>query len=226
MNDKHGPSSPDTETDVSLEDVEQEKDVYVSDRETEEDHQTLVLRDLYDRFRSRGRGWTGTSTRRHFPRGKRPSPGTTKKIDEQQSEETTTQWEPSPGMYRAKTGTGSSRYDPRLIGIVIEKEVGSRGWRQPIAVGSVIGQWEEIVGDLVAGHCPVESFEGGKLIIQADSTAWAQQMQLLLPQIMARIDQAVGEGVVEQVVVLPPKAPSWTHGKYRVPGRGPRDTYG
>lgn len=142
------------------------------------------------------------------------------------TEKANTYWVPPPGVARSKCGTGPSRFDPKLIGDIAKSEVAKREWHRNIATGTVIGRWDEIVGDVVAQHCPVESFENGKVVVQADSTAWAQQLKLLLPQVMRRIDEVVGQGIVESVVVLPPRAPSWSHGGYRVPGRGPRDTYG
>ena len=51
-------------------------------------------------------------------------------------------------------------------------------------------------------------------------------MRLLLPQLRQAIDRAVGTGVVADISVVGPQAPSWTAGPRRVPGRGPRDTYG
>ncbi|WP_242491787.1 DUF721 domain-containing protein [Actinomyces minihominis] len=136
-------------------------------------------------------------------------------------------WTPPPGTYRSKTGPGRSRWDPQLLGDVLGMESKKRGWTSTLSVASVTADWEEIVGPQVAAHCPIESFEGGTLIARADSTAWAQQLQLLLPHIHRRIDERVGAGVVDKVIVRGPQAPSWTRGKrtYRG-GRGPRDTYG
>ncbi|WRS30809.1 DciA family protein [Actinomycetaceae bacterium MB13-C1-2] len=184
-----------------------------------------VLSELFDKYRSRGRGYTGRRPRRK----RRLTPGAvTNRIVEEAEDalEHHHGWVPSPGMYRSKTGTGPSKYDPRPIGAILDKEVRDRDWQRSLATGQVIGQWEEIVGDVVAQHCPIESFDGGRLVVQADSTAWAQQLKILLPEVMGAIDRAVGSGIVESVVVLPPRAPSWKHGPRSVPGRGPRDTYG
>ncbi|MFZ1282737.1 MAG: DUF721 domain-containing protein, partial [Propionicimonas sp.] len=46
------------------------------------------------------------------------------------------------------------------------------------------------------------------------------------PQLVARLNDQLGQGTVERVVVVGPSAPSWKKGKRSVPGRGPRDTYG
>lgn len=116
--------------------------------------------------------------------------------------------------------------DPGRIDSVLDSQLKERGWKEPLQVGAVVGRWEDIVGELVAKHCPVESFKHGELLVRAQSSAWAQQLRLLLPEVMGRITEAVGPGVVEKVVVLGPRAPSWRHGIRNAPGRGPRDTYG
>ena len=86
--------------------------------------------------------------------------------------------------------------------------------------------WSAIVGPQVAEHARIETFEGHKLVVRTDSTAWAKQLQLLLPTIERRIAEEVGSGVVEQLVILGPVAPSWKKGPYVVRGRGPRADYG
>lgn len=135
-------------------------------------------------------------------------------------------WIPPPGVYRSKNGTGKSRWDPQDIGTILQLETTQRGWEHTLSVASVSADWHLIVGPQVAEHCPIDSFEGGVLVAQADSTAWAEQLRLLLPHIQRRIDERVGAGVVDKVIVKAPRAPSWVHGARHISGRGPRDTYG
>ncbi|TAK70361.1 MAG: DUF721 domain-containing protein [Actinomycetota bacterium] len=66
---------------------------------------------------------------------------------------------------------------------------------------------------------------GGRLVLRADSTTWATHLRLLLPVLRERLDAELGRGVVGQVTIVGPAAPR-TGGAWRVPGRGPRDTYG
>jgi predicted nucleic acid-binding Zn ribbon protein len=108
----------------------------------------------------------------------------------------------------------------------LDRIVGERGWSQSLAVAGVVGRWREVVGDHVADHCRPETFEEGALVVRADSTAWAQQVRLLVPQLQRRLADEVGEGVVESITVLGPAGPTWVKGPRSVPGRGPRDTYG
>jgi predicted nucleic acid-binding Zn ribbon protein len=89
-----------------------------------------------------------------------------------------------------------------------------------------MGRWAAIVGAELAGHCEPKSFEGGELLVQADSTAWATQLRLLAPALTRRLNEDLGAGTVASVRVLGPRAPSWRRGPLNVRGRGPRDTYG
>ena len=43
---------------------------------------------------------------------------------------------------------------------------------------------------------------------------------------MQRLDEELGFGVVTSVRVVGPAAPTWKHGRRRIAGPGPRDTYG
>jgi predicted nucleic acid-binding Zn ribbon protein len=64
------------------------------------------------------------------------------------------------------------------------------------------------------------------MVLRADSTAWATQMKLLLPNLEKRLEEQIGIGRLSEIKILGPAAPSWKHGLRSVPGRGPRDTYG
>ncbi|TDE99148.1 DUF721 domain-containing protein [Occultella glacieicola] len=125
---------------------------------------------------------------------------------------------PAPGH-----GTGR---DPRMIGSALESLRGQLGWNQPLSIGGVVGRWREVVGDQIADHCEPETFDEGALVVRADSTAWATQIRLLLPQLERRLAEEVGDGVVTSIQVLGPGGPSWRKGPRSVRGRGPRDTYG
>lgn len=126
-----------------------------------------------------------------------------------------------------RSGSGPDERDPQLIGGSIGRLVDERGWTTPVAVGGVIGRWDQVVGTEVAAHCAPESFEESVLVVRTDSTAWATQMRLLAPTVLARLAAELGAGVVTRLVVRGPAAPSWRRGpRTAAGGRGPRDTYG
>lgn len=135
-------------------------------------------------------------------------------------------WRGRAGSDR-RSGAGPDARDPQTVSSSISRLVNERGWSTPVAVGGVLGRWDAVVGADVATHCRPVSFTDGVLTVTADSSAWATQVRLLLPTVMRRLAEEVGEGTVERIVVRGPSAPSWRRGPRIAPGsRGPRDTYG
>ncbi|HEY6794057.1 MAG TPA: DciA family protein, partial [Kineosporiaceae bacterium] len=126
-----------------------------------------------------------------------------------------------------RSGARADARDPQSLAANLGRLVAERGWETPVAVGGVIGRWDAVVGPDIAGHCRPTSFDDGVLTVQAESTAWATQVRLLVPTLMRRLAEEVGEGTVTKVVVHGPTAPSWRRGPRVAPGsQGPRDTYG
>ncbi|MBV7411244.1 DUF721 domain-containing protein [Dermabacteraceae bacterium TAE3-ERU27] len=116
--------------------------------------------------------------------------------------------------------------DPQGIEKVLARVMGDLGWSDGIAMGRVMADWENIVGEAVAEHCTPLSFDEGVLIVRADSSAWAAQMRYLTPVLIGRIHEEIGRNLVTKVEVKGPATVSWTKGKRTVKWRGPRDTYG
>lgn len=130
------------------------------------------------------------------------------------------------GQRRRWSGPGPDERDPQPLGSVTAELARSRGWSAKVAEGSVFGQWPTVVGEQIAEHANPSTLTEGVLTIEAESTAWATQLRMVQAQILAKIAAAVGDGVVTSLRIVGPKAPTWRKGKYHVPGRGPRDTYG
>jgi len=125
-----------------------------------------------------------------------------------------------------RSGPGPDDRDPQPVGRSVERLVQERGWQAPAAVGGVVARWPAVVGPQVADHCVPEHYAEGVLTVRADSTAWATQVRLLAATLVARLNAECGDGTVARVQVLGPAGPTWSKGAFRVPGRGPRDTYG
>lgn len=126
------------------------------------------------------------------------------------------------------SGIGDPR-DPRTAGAVLDDWLRDSGFHEAAAAGGVEAQWETIAGSDVAAHVLAEVMDtesGRTLWLRADSTAWATQVKLLLPEIRRRIDEVVGAGIVSDIRVTGPTPPRRAPGLRRVPGPGPRDTYG
>ncbi|GLP72895.1 UPF0232 protein [Mycobacterium antarcticum] len=133
---------------------------------------------------------------------------------------------PARGARRRWSGPGPDSRDPQPLGRATSELAKSRGWSGRVAEGSVFGQWATVVGEQIAEHADPVSLRDGVLSVEAESTAWATQLRLVQAQLLAKIAAAVGDGVVTSLKIVGPAAPSWRKGRYNVPGRGPRDTYG
>jgi predicted nucleic acid-binding Zn ribbon protein len=126
----------------------------------------------------------------------------------------------------AWSGPGPSERDPRPVGQLLDRVIADQGWRRDLSVASLLGHWADFVGPANAAHTKPESFRNGELSVRAESTAWATAIRLLAPQIAARLNAALGGGVVERVKVLGPEMPNRPKGRRSVRGRGPRGDYG
>lgn len=128
-----------------------------------------------------------------------------------------------------RSGARADGRDPLPLGAAISRLITERGWEAPAAVGGVMGRWPQLVGPEVALHCSPDRYDEDErvLTVQCDSTAWATQLRLLAPTLVARLNADLGHGTVRSIKVLAPAAPTRGYGRLRAPGsRGPGDTYG
>lgn len=136
--------------------------------------------------------------------------------------------EPEGGAGIGDPGSGAkpSWRDPQSFAAVLASLVERQGWNRSLRGGEITAQWENIVGKDVARHCHIESFEDGILTIHTSSSAWAAQMRAFQGVLHSKINEEIGEGLVSDITVLGPRVPSTKRGRWAVPGRGNRDTYG
>ena len=127
-----------------------------------------------------------------------------------------------------KQNTRNSGYgnDPIPLGDLFGEVIQKRGWQLQLSVARLSTVWPEIVGAVAAEHCQIESFVEHKIVIRASSTNWAIQLRLLTPTIKAKIVAKLGPNVVDEITVLGPAPPYEHKGRYHIPGRGWRDTWG
>ena len=117
--------------------------------------------------------------------------------------------------------------DPRLLSEAVDRLIEAKGWATDINVHTLLARWSSLVGGINAAHSHPESYADTVLIIRAESTVWATSLRSIAPQLVARLNDQLGQGTVTRVKVLGPEGPSWKKGRRSVrDGRGPRDTYG
>ena len=117
--------------------------------------------------------------------------------------------------------------DPLLIKNALDELVKGRDWEGALAEGNLFSSWSEIVGEEIAEHSEPITFFEGVLTIRASSTAWATQLTLLKPTLLEKISEASTGVLVDDLMIVGPRAPSWRKGLRTIKGaKGPRDTYG
>ncbi len=117
--------------------------------------------------------------------------------------------------------------DPQKLGATMERLMAERGWSREVNVHVLLGRWPALVGPVNAAHSQPERYRDAVLTVRAESTAWATSLRTMAPQLVARLNDQLGDGTVRRITVLGPDAPSWKRGRLSVrDGRGPRDTYG
>jgi len=65
----------------------------------------------------------------------------------------------------------------------------------------VFGQWEKSVGPVIARHAQPQTVRGKKLTLTVDSPAWMQQLSLLKPQIVEKVNRSLGKETIKDIML-------------------------
>jgi predicted nucleic acid-binding Zn ribbon protein len=66
-------------------------------------------------------------------------------------------------------------------------------------LGAVQRAWPGAVGELIAAEARPTSERGGVLTIACSASVWAQELDLMAPQILGRLNERLSEGVVQRL---------------------------
>lgn len=116
--------------------------------------------------------------------------------------------------------------EPTRIGEVLKEVIDDQGWTREVNVHQLLARWPALVGPVNAAHSSPESYQDTVLTVRAESSTWAGSLRTIAPQLVAILNENLGQGTVTRVQVVGPASPNWKKGRRSVQGRGPRDTYG
>lgn len=116
--------------------------------------------------------------------------------------------------------------EPTVLGDLLKEVIAEEGWTREVSVHQLLARWPALVGPVNAAHSVPEHYAETVLTVRAESSTWASSLRSIAPQLVAVLNEQLGQGTVSRVVVRGPEAPTWKKGRRSVPGRGPRDTYG
>ncbi len=100
------------------------------------------------------------------------------------------------------------RRAPRPLGEALEGFAARA--RPQTLLARVQGEWEDAVGPTVAGEAQPRAENGGAITVECSSAVWAQELELLGPDLLERLNGALGgpgAGPVRQLrfrIVGPP----------------------
>lgn len=124
------------------------------------------------------------------------------------------------------SGARPDARDPKSLSATVAGLISVRGWQRNVTIGGIEAKWDSLVGEAIAKNSTPEAFSEGILTIRTRTTAWANQLNWLSRDLLTKIQAELGPDIVQELKILGPVAPSWSKGRLRVKGRGPRDTYG
>ncbi len=105
------------------------------------------------------------------------------------------------------------------LSATIEKLLASRGLSSRLKEYRVLGVWERAVGEGIARHARPAMVRGKKLTVTVDSSAWMQQLSLLRPEIIAKLNSAMGADAVESITLRLGELPASPRARQQGPAR-------
>jgi predicted nucleic acid-binding Zn ribbon protein len=66
-------------------------------------------------------------------------------------------------------------------------------------LGAVQRVWPEAVGDVIAAEARPTAERGGVVTVSCSASVWAQELDLMAPQILPRLNAALSGGSVERL---------------------------
>jgi predicted nucleic acid-binding Zn ribbon protein len=77
----------------------------------------------------------------------------------------------------------------------------ARGLQGSLGEYRILGQWEKTVGASIARHAQPRSVRGKKLYLSVDSPAWMQQLSLLKPEIIEKLNGNLGKDTIKDIML-------------------------
>jgi predicted nucleic acid-binding Zn ribbon protein len=90
---------------------------------------------------------------------------------------------------------------PRKLGEALDRLSHSLGLPPTAATARLVQAWPEVVGEAVAAHTRPRWVRDGVLSLAVDDPVWAAQLRWLEADLLARVAEVTGPGVVERIAL-------------------------
>ncbi len=88
---------------------------------------------------------------------------------------------------------------PQSIHSILEKTLKTLEIDVPLKTYSILGAWNEIVGESVAGNSQPRSIRNQILFIDVAHPTWMQQLQFLKPTLLDQVNAFLGEPLIQDI---------------------------
>lgn len=91
--------------------------------------------------------------------------------------------------------------EPSTLRTSLDRIVRHLGGPSADVATGVFGRWDELVGDAVAANSRPVALRGTTLVLAVADPAWATQLRFLEHDLVARLQDELGDGSVESIEV-------------------------
>lgn len=89
--------------------------------------------------------------------------------------------------------------DPRELRTALGRVVGGLSGGSGGDIVSILSCWDEVVGEVVAGHARPRALRDSTLFVEVDEPGWATQLRYLRGEISAGLNDRLGHKVVVSI---------------------------
>lgn len=93
---------------------------------------------------------------------------------------------------------------PERVGDLLGSLLDEAGIRADLDRQSALSQWEESVGEKIAGVTHARSVAEGTLVVEVRSSAWLMELNMMKGEILARLNGDLDTEIERLVFVLSP----------------------
>ncbi len=88
---------------------------------------------------------------------------------------------------------------PQSIQSILEKTLKTLEIEVPLKTHSILGVWNEIVGESVAEHSQPRSIRNRILFVDVSHSTWMQQLQFLKPTLLDQVNAFLREPLIQDI---------------------------
>ena len=100
-------------------------------------------------------------------------------------------------MTRQRKRERSENFVP--VGQILARVMKGLGLEDKLRERELIENWPNIVGPEIARFSQALRVRGGVLYLKVDSPAWGQELHFLKPQLLERVNESCGPGLIKDI---------------------------